>query len=133
MSLLAMLVLAGGARGTVTGVVTLSSGRFGRSAVVFLEGAERSRPMAHAVIDQRDKTFFPHVSVVTVGTRVQFPNNDTVFHNVFTEFHSARFDLGMYARGKTKTEVFDRTGLAVLMCSIHPTMSAYVMVVDTPF
>jgi plastocyanin len=117
----------------LSGVVTLSNGKPARQAVVYLEGAVKSKPLKKAVIDQRDRTFIPHVSVVTVGTKVDFPNNDVVFHNVFTEYHSEKFDFGMYARGKTKSQVFDRPGLAVLLCSIHPEMGAYVMCVDTPY
>jgi len=117
----------------VSGVVTLSSGKAARQAVVFLEGSDKPQPMKNAVIDQKDRTFIPHVSVVTVGTKVAFPNHDVIFHNVFTEYHSQRFDLGMYKRGDTKYQVFDRAGLAVLLCSIHPDMSAYVMCVDTPY
>jgi plastocyanin len=119
--------------GEVAGAVTLANGKPAPNAVVYLEGAAKGTPMKKAVIDQRDRKFIPHVSVVTVGTRVHFPNNDVVFHNVFTEYHSERFDFGMYARGKTKSQVFDQPGLAVLLCSIHPEMSAYVMCVDTPF
>jgi len=117
----------------VTGTVTLASGRAARQAIVFLDGAAKSEPMKNAVIDQKDRTFIPHVSVVTVGTKVAFPNHDVIFHNVFTEYHSQRFDLGVYKRGDTKYQVFDRPGLAVLLCSIHPDMSAYVMCVDTPY
>jgi plastocyanin len=117
----------------VTGEVFLSSGAAAKEAIVFLEGKDRAAPLTNAVIDQRDKKFTPHVSVVTVGTKVQFPNHDVVFHNVFTEYHSDRFDLGMYPRGASKSQVFDRPGLAVLLCNIHPYMSAYIMCVDTPF
>jgi hypothetical protein len=89
--------------------------------------------LKNALIDQRDRTFKPHILVVTKGTTVAFPNNDTIFHNVFTEYHNARFDFGMYAKGKTKYWTFDRVGVAVLLCSVHPDMSAYVVVVDTPY
>jgi plastocyanin len=118
---------------TVTGKVILPNGRPASQAVVIFTGSEHAKPLAKAVVDQKDRTFIPHVSVVTVGTRVDFPNNDTVFHNVFTEFNSTKFDLGMYPRGTTKSQVFKRPGLAVIMCSIHPDMGAYVMVVDTPY
>jgi plastocyanin len=126
-------VLISGPREDVSGQVQLSNGRKAASAVVIFEGSAKAEPLAKAVVDQRDRKFIPHVSVVTVGTRVDFPNNDTVFHNVFTEFHSTRFDLGMYARGEKRSKTFNQTGLAVLMCSIHPDMLAYVMVVDTPY
>lgn len=116
-----------------TGKVTLKSGKVARQAVVFLDSDLKPEPMKRVVIDQRDRKFIPHVSVVTVGTRVAFPNNDVIFHNVFTEYHSERFDFGLYRRGDTKYWTFDRAGLAVLLCSIHPDMSAYVMCVDTPY
>lgn len=119
--------------GEVAGTVTLANGKPAANAVVYLDGGAKGTPLKKMVIDQRDRKFIPHVSVVTIGTRVDFPNNDVVFHNVFTEYHSERFDFGMYARGKTKSQVFDRPGLAVLLCSIHPEMSAYVMCVDTPY
>ncbi|MHB8637501.1 MAG: methylamine utilization protein [Fimbriimonadaceae bacterium] len=126
-------IVAGNRLATLSGTVTLSNGRAAGHAVVFLDGAERAKPLKRAVIDQRDRKFIPHISVVTLGTRVDFPNHDTVFHNVFTEYHSERFDLGMYARGRSKSQVFDRPGLAVLLCSIHSEMSAYVMCVATPY
>src|SRR5580658_6114462 len=98
-------------------------------AIVWFTGSVRPKPLPKAVVDQRDRKFIPHVSVVPVGTRVDFPNNDTVFHNVFTEFNSSKFDLGNYAKGTSKSQVFLKPGLAVILCSIHPDMGAYIMVV----
>ncbi len=118
---------------SVSGRVTLPSGRAAAQAIVWFTGSIRPKPLAKAVVDQRDRTFIPHVSVVTVGTRVDFPNNDVVFHNVFTEFNSTKFDLGNYPKGTKKTQVFAKPGIAVIMCSIHPDMGAYILVVDTPF
>src|SRR5579871_4210674 len=46
-----------------------------------------SRPYAvygKAVILQKDKTFTPHVLAVPVGTSVEFPNADPIFHNAFS-------------------------------------------------
>lgn len=124
---------AGAHAGSVSGQVSLAGRGGARQAVVSLEGGARSAPLARAVVDQRDKMFSPHVSVVTRGTTVQFPNNDTVFHNVFAYFQAKKFDLGMYPRGASKSVTFDRTGLVVLLCNVHSDMSAYIMVVDTPF
>lgn len=117
---------------SVTGQVTLPRG-MARGAVVYLDNGTHAAPMPHAVVDQRDKLFQPHVSVVTCGTTVRFPNNDTVFHNIFAYFQAKKFDLGMYPRGVTKTVTFDKPGLVVLLCSVHSYMSAYIMVVDTPY
>lgn len=128
-----LLLTCGALADQVRGQVLLANGSRAKNAVVWLEGGPRSSPLSHAVIDQRDLTFIPHVSVVTVGTTVRFPNNDTVYHNVFAEFEAKRFDLGMYARGATKTKTFDKKGVVALMCSVHSNMSAYIMVVDTPY
>src|SRR5437879_5026545 len=101
----AVLMFAGQ---NVDGVVHLASGKNAGSAVVWLDGGTHSKPLSRAVVDQRDRKFIPHISVVTVGTEIQFPNNDTVFHNVFAEFDAKRFDLGMYPRGATKRVHFDK-------------------------
>jgi len=104
-----------------------------REAVVYLEGGMRATPHSGAVIDQRDKTFVPHISVVPRGTTVQFPNHDTVFHNVYAYFDAKKFDLGMYPHGATKLVTFDKAGLVAILCNVHSDMSAYIMVVDTPY
>jgi len=132
-TVLAAALLASVRADDVTGTVTLANGKPAKNAVVWLDGEKKGKPLKNVVIDQRDRVFLPHITAVTVGTTVDFPNNDTVFHNVFTEYHSQRFDFGMYARGRTKRWTFDREGLAVLLCGIHPHMSAYVMCVDTPY
>jgi plastocyanin len=117
----------------VTGQVRLASGRLGGNAVVYLEGGPKSTPLSHYVVDQKNREFIPHISVVTVGTTVDFPNNDTVFHNVFAEYQAKRFDLGMYPRGSVKKQKFDKPGLVAMMCSVHSEMGAFIMVVDTPY
>ena len=89
--------------------------------------------MHNVVIDQKDLTFVPHVTAVTVGTTVRFPNSDTVFHNIFAEFEAKRFDFGMYPKGTSKSKLFDKPGIVALLCSVHSNMSAYIMVVDTPY
>jgi plastocyanin len=104
-------------------------------AVVWLDApaAAPAPGRAHVVLDQRNLTFSPHVLVVRVGTAVEFPNNDKVFHNVFSFRDGRKFDLGMYPVGTSKTVVFDKAGLSRIYCNIHPNMAAYVMAVDTPF
>jgi hypothetical protein len=73
------------------------------------------------------------VLVVRVGTTVEFPNNDKVFHNVFSFRDGKKFDLGMYPKGAVKRITVDKPGLARLFCNIHPNMAAYVMAVDSPY
>ncbi len=111
--------------------------RFGKvsakECVVYLEGAKRAEPLKRAVVDQRSKVFIPHVSVITRGTTVQFPNNDSVFHNVFAYYDAKKFDLGNYPRGASRSVTFDKTGVVAILCNIHAEMSAYILVVDTPY
>lgn len=133
MTLLPILLLANPIADSVAGSVSLSNGKAASQAVVWLDGSVKSKPMSRAIVDQRGRKFIPHISAVTVGTEISFPNNDTVFHNVFAAFDAKKFDLGMYPRGKTKIQSFPKPGLVALMCSIHAEMSAYVMVVDTPY
>lgn len=88
---------------------------------------------SRVVLDQRNLAFTPHVLVVRVGTAIDFPNHDKVFHNVFSFRDGKKFDLGMYPTGTSKRIVFDQPGLARLFCNIHPNMAAYVIAVDTPY
>jgi plastocyanin len=116
--------------------------RDARPAVVYLEStavAERSalravQPDRRRVrMDQRNETFVPGVLAVGVGTLVDFPNNDTTFHNVFSMSPAKRFDLGRYGRGKSKPVQFDTPGIVRVFCDIHSHMSASVLVFNHPF
>jgi plastocyanin len=85
------------------------------------------------VLDQRNLSFAPRVLAVHVGTTVEFPNNDRVFHNVFSFRDGKRFDLGLYPVGSSRRVTFDKPGLSRIYCNIHPNMAAYVMAVDSPY
>ena len=117
----------------LTGTVQVA-GRPVQYAVVWLEASGAPRgPQQKVAVDQRNLAFVPHVLVVHVGTTVEFPNNDKVFHNVFSFRDGKKFDLGMYPKGAVKRINFDEPGLARLFCNIHPNMAAYVMAVDSPY
>lgn len=102
--------------------------------VVFLESptataAPLPRPPA---ISQRGRRFDPPVVVVTAGSRVVFPNDDLVFHNVFSRSRGNAFDLGTYGKGTARERTFPTPGLVKVHCNIHPEMSAHVLVLATP-
>jgi plastocyanin len=110
------------------------AGRPAQHAVVWLAAPAAPAPPAQKVVlDQRNLAFVPHVLAVRVGTTVEFPNNDRVFHNVFSFRDGKKFDLGMYPKGAVKRLNFDTPGLARLFCNIHPNMAAYVLAVDSPY
>ena len=85
------------------------------------------------VIEQRSETFKPHVLPVLRGSTVEFPNEDPVFHNVFSLSSARSFDLGRYPKGSSKSVKFDRAGTVQVFCHIHSDMSAIVLVLDNPF
>lgn len=124
---LSVLMLAASVSGTVQ-----FGGKPVKDAVLWLEGAQQSRPGRYT-IDQKNKTFIPRILVVGKGSTVSFPNRDDIFHNVFAEFDAKKFDLGMYPRGQTREVKFDKPGVVSILCNIHSQMSAYVVVVDTPY
>ena len=105
------------------------------NAVVWLEApnAPASPQTQKVVLHQRSLTFAPHVLAVRVGTTVDFPNEDRVFHNVFS-FHDGKvFDLGIYPVGSLKRVVFSEPGVSRVFCNIHPHMAGYVVAVDSPY
>ncbi|HLI83677.1 MAG TPA: hypothetical protein VKV17_07140 [Bryobacteraceae bacterium] len=87
---------------------------------------------AHAKMIQKNKTFTPHVLAVRVGTIVDFPNFDPIFHNAFSVYDGQLFDIGLYPPGTTKSFRFTRPGFVRVFCNIHSTMSAVIAVMDTP-
>ncbi len=118
----------------VPGRLLTSNGKPVAHAAVWLSGGIQAAELPrNAVIDQRGKTFEPHVLVVPRGTTVAFLNNDTVLHNVYAQFDAKRFDLGLYPKGQIKRQLFDKVGVVSVRCNIHAQMSAYILVVDTPY
>jgi plastocyanin len=105
-------------------------------AVVFVEGSGDALPAGRpgrASLDQRDETFVPHVLAITVGTIVDFPNNDRTFHNVFSLSRVRRFDLGRYGAGRSESVRFDRPGIVRVFCDIHSHMNAFIHVFSHPY
>jgi plastocyanin len=100
--------------------------------LVYLEGVPGPPPMPTqgAAIRQRDKSFVPRTLVVTRGSAVDFPNDDKIFHNVFSLSKAGKFDLGLYKSGASRKVVFDRAGEVDVYCNIHPDMVATIKVLD---
>jgi plastocyanin len=105
--------------------------------VVWLEPASPSTASSllpqRAQLLQKDKTFQPHTLVVPVGSTVDFPNSDPIFHNAFSTFDGQIFDVGLYPPGTSQSVRFRRQGIVRVFCNIHPSMAAIIVVVDTPY
>jgi len=127
---------AGPPTGEVTGTVVVKGKRKSGGVLVYLESvaaAATPPPTDHAVIRQREKQFDPPVTIVVRGTTVDFPNEDKVFHNVFSVSRPARFDLGLYKSGTTKSVEMKRAGTVDVYCNIHPDMVAKVKVLENGY
>lgn len=130
------------AAGTVTGKVSLVE-KGGRPAsdlsevVVYVDGVKArgrasTRPNT-ATMTMRGKAFTPRVVAVPVGGTVEFPNDDPLFHNVFSVSGDNRFDLSLYKRPRKGLQTFEHPGVVKVYCNIHPQMAGVVMVADSPY
>jgi plastocyanin len=90
-------------------------------------------PPRRAEMIQKDKSFIPHVLPITVGTVVDFPNYDPIFHNAFSNYNGQVFDIGLYPPGTSRAIPFHRPGIVRVFCNIHPSMSAVILVLKTPY
>ena len=113
-----------------------------RDFVVYIEGpgGTNNVPSTNVVsvattrVAQHDALFTPHVLPVMVGTTVEWPNQDTIFHNVFSMSDAKEFDLGLYKGNPTnKCVTFDRPGRVDVFCSIHENMHCIVLVLENPY
>lgn len=106
-----------------------------KDAVVWAiaEGRDFPPVRATAIMDQRNRQFVPHVLPVQTGTSVRFPNSDDVRHQVYSFSPAKTFQLPLYTGTPANPIVFDKTGVATLGCNIHDRMTAYIVVVDTPY
>jgi plastocyanin len=133
---LMLAALAGPAgAASVEALVRSPGGQPVADAAVVLEPLSplRSRVHATASIEQRGTEFIPYVTVVQTGTAVEFPNNDTIRHHVYSFSAPKRFEIKLYAGKPGQPIVFDKPGEVVIGCNIHDWMEAYVLVVETPY
>jgi plastocyanin len=133
--------------GTVKGRVELIE-KGGRKAtdlsdvVVYVDGAKAKprparasavEPLQKVTMTMKGKGFIPRVVVIPVGGAVDFPNDDPIYHNVFSVSGDNRFDLDLYKRPKTSSWTFQHAGVVRVYCNIHPQMSGVVVVRDNPY
>jgi plastocyanin len=130
-----------GAQGAVSGQVSVlekpgSAATDLSNSVISLEppaGTKLKMKPSHAVITMHAREFVPHVTVLTVGGTVQFQNQDPFQHNAFSNSTAGTFDFGLSDRGTTVEQVLRRAGVFQVFCNIHARMSAFVLVLGTPY
>jgi len=92
------------------------------------DDAALPKPAAHPRLSQSQQSFVPRVLAVPVGTTVDFPNLDAIYHNVFSVSPARRFDLGKYPRGDSRSVTFSRPGVVSVYCDIHSDRAAFIVV-----
>ena len=105
-------------------------------AVVYLDGVfPQPASLSTKQVTQKDLTFIPALLPVRAGTKVEFPNLDDTYHNIFSYSPAKRFDLGRYRPDErpVPSQVFDKQGLVTLRCDIHEHMRGLILVVNTPY
>jgi plastocyanin len=137
-SLIFLINTTGLKAGDIHGTVKAIGVRNAENAVIYIEkvdGQTFRPPEKHALMDQKDLTFIPHVLPVIAGTVVDFLNDDKVMHNVFCPDKCAdKFNLGSWPQGQIRSYTFQNPGCrATLLCNVHPEMEGYVVVLQNPY
>ena len=112
-----------------------------RDFVVFIEGKVGTNVAPTNVVEvtttriaQRGAVFTPHILPVVAGTTVEWPNNDDIYHNVFSDSDAKHFDLDLYkGNPPEKRVVFEKSGKVDVYCSIHANMHCIVLVLENPY
>jgi len=119
------------AAGTITGTVKVKGDQ---PALVYVEAATGTfpAPKAHSRMDQKGMAFSPYLLPIVVGTTVDFANSDAVNHNVFSPDNEG-YNLGTWPKGESKPYTFKKLGTYTQLCSIHPEMEAFVIVLPNPY
>lgn len=123
--------------GDINGKLKCRGVRNCSDAVVYIDkiDEETAVPKEHAVMDQKNLRFIPHVLPIVAGTTVDYLNGDVVLHNVFTpEKCAEKFNLGTWAKGETRSYTYkDSDCGAVMLCNVHPEMEAWIVVLQNDY
>ncbi|MFI5166745.1 MAG: beta-sandwich domain-containing protein [Thermoanaerobaculales bacterium] len=120
------------AGGAISGKVDATPAKYLEETVVYLKGAPAHPAPKTINLDQKGKTFLPHLLVVTVGDTVAFLNHDTIAHNVYSPDNET-YNLGNFKPEESRTYTFKTAGMYTQLCSLHPEMLAYIFVGENPY
>lgn len=126
--------------GDIKGKVSVQGLKSAENIAVYVDTIPDKKfdvPTAKPVVDQAKMTFSPHLTVVPVGTTVEFLNSDPVGHNVYWPSVSGNkklaHNLGTWPKGEKKSFQFNDPGVVSLLCNVHPEMNGYILVSPTPY
>lgn len=118
--------------------VTVKSGKRPASHVVIMltpiqeDNITKPKLPTDVAVTQKEKLFHPYVSVIPVGTTVNFPNKDTTRHHVYSFSDAKQFQIPLYL-GNSQDIIFDKPGIVSLGCNIHDWMLGYIVVSNAYF
>ena len=121
---------------TINGTVKAKKAKYLRDTLVYIENVTNSfdPPQEHAVMDQKNMAFIPHILPLLKGTTVDFLNSDMVQHNVYSPDAVAdNVNLGTWLKGEVRPFTFNKLGVASMLCNVHVDMLAYVLVLQNPY
>ena len=121
---------------TLNGTVKAKKAKYLRDTIVYIENVTNSfePPQEHAVMDQKNMAFIPHILPLLKGTTVDFLNSDMVQHNVYSPDAIAdNVNLGTWLKGEVRSFTFNKLGIASMRCNVHVDMLAYVPVLQNPY
>ena len=105
------------------------------NAVVWLTpiGSQNALSKSDALysMGQKNREFTPHVLVVPQNAKVEFPNDDSIMHHVYSFSKAKTFELKLYKEQPKAPLLFEQTGVVELGCNIHDWMIGYIVVVDS--
>ncbi|MCF6157060.1 MAG: hypothetical protein E3K32_00495 [wastewater metagenome] len=122
--------------GEIRGTVTAKRPKYLKNTIAYIENVpgKFAPPEEHAVMDQKNMTFIPHVLPILKGTTVDFLNSDTVRHNVYSPDDVAdNMNLGTWFMGEVRSYTFNKPGVASIRCNVHVDMLAYILVLQNPY
>jgi plastocyanin len=133
-SVIAVVLLAAShaAAGAIEGTVAHPSAKGDLVVYVVKASGKFTPPAKPAVMDQKAMKFIPVVLPVVVGTTVDFLNSDPVNHNVFSP-DGEGYNLGTWPPGQKRSYKFKKTGIYTQLCSLHPEMEAFILVLENPY
>ncbi|WP_347275581.1 plastocyanin/azurin family copper-binding protein [Candidatus Kuenenia sp.] len=122
--------------GEIHGAVVAKKAKYRKHAIAYIEKTSETYdpPVEHAVMDQKNITFIPHVLPILKGTTVDFLNSDDVRHNIYSSDDVAdNMNLGSWFKGETRSFTFNKTGVATMRCNVHSDMLAYILILQNPY
>lgn len=134
-----LTLLAGAAApacgGTISVHASLADHKPFAGAVITVQAAAAHAAVApvSAIVDQINLAFVPDVIAIPVGSTVQFPNSDSVSHQIYSFSPTKRFKLPLYHGEPYPPVHFDQVGIVTLGCNIHDKMVGYIFVTDAAY